>query len=69
MNFWKEHFDHLLLAGMAILSAGTGVFCDTHGHTDASKWLYGQAGGFAGALMLRMNGIRPNAPGPDGPKA
>lgn len=58
MNFWKEHFDHLLLAGLAILSAGVGVWCDVHHFPDASKWLYGQAGGFAGALMLRMNATR-----------
>lgn len=68
MNFWKEHFDHLLLGALAVLSAGTGVFCDVHHYGDASKWLYGQAGGFAGALMLRMNGPRPNPQGPEGPK-
>jgi hypothetical protein len=55
MNFLKEHFDHFLLATLAVLSAGVGVWCDIHGHADASKWLYGQAGGFTGALMLRMN--------------
>lgn len=63
MSFWKEHFDHFLLATLAVLSAGTGVWCDIHGHTDASKWLYGQAGGFAGALMLRMNQRPPSGPG------
>lgn len=65
MNFLKEHFDHFLLATLAAASAATGVWCDIHGHSDASKWLYGQAGGFTGALMLRMNGQnRPQASDP-----
>jgi hypothetical protein len=71
MNFWKEHFELMLLAVLAILSATAGVLCDVHHVADASKWLYGQAGGFTGALMLRMNSQRPqipNVPGQEAPK-
>lgn len=55
MAFLREHFDHFVLAGLAVASAAAGIWCDIHRLNDASKWLYGQSGGLLGALMLRMN--------------
>jgi len=68
MDFIKAHFDHILLALLAILSAATGVWCDVH-RLEGGKWFYGQATGFTGALMLRMNGPRGGTtpPGPLAP--
>ncbi len=69
MNFWKEHFDHFLLLGLGLASAGAAVWCDAHHMPDASKWLYGQATGFSGALMLRLNARNQGTPqGPESPK-
>jgi len=62
--FFRDHFDHFLLAALAVLSGVAGVWCLAHGLKDASQWLFGQAGGLIGALMLRMN---PRPPGPLAP--
>jgi hypothetical protein len=70
MNFWKEHFDHILLALLGIAGGVAGAWCSAHHLEDSSKWFYGQAAATLAALLMRMNGPRqvPNAPGPDGPK-
>jgi len=69
MNWAAEHFDHFLLALLAVASAAASIWCDIHGHSDAAKWLAGQTTGFTGALMLRMNGPRGGTtpPGPLAP--
>lgn len=61
MSFLREHFDHFVLAGLAVASAVAGVWCEIHNLT-ASKWMFGQATGFASALMLRMNAQKHTEP-------
>jgi hypothetical protein len=38
MNFWKEHFDHILLALLGIAGGVAGAWCSAHHLEDSSKW-------------------------------
>lgn len=69
MNFWKEHFDHVLLALLGIAGGVAGAFCAAHKMDDASKWFFGQAAATLAALLMRMNGHRQTAQDNANPKA
>ena len=62
MNFWKDHFDHVLLALLGIIGGAAGVWCSAHKFDDASKWLFAEAASALAALLMRMNGQRPADP-------
>lgn len=62
-DFILDHFDHLLLAALAVGSAATGLWADAHHMGDTGRWFYGQGTGFIGALLLRIRG----GGGPSGP--
>lgn len=66
MNFWKDHFDHVLLALLGVAGGAAGAVCSAYHMDDASKWLFAQAAASLAALLMRMNGPRvatsPNAP-------
>ena len=62
MNFWKDHFDHILLAALGVIGAAAGIWCSAHKFDDASKWLFAQAAASLAALLMRMNGQRPADP-------
>lgn len=56
--FMQEHIDHIVLAVLGVLGAIGGIICAHYGMKDPSTWLFGQATGFFGALLLRLNGQR-----------
>lgn len=62
MNFWKDHFDHLLLVVIGASGAWGGIWCTSHHYDDASKWLFAQAAAGLAALLMRMNGPRTSSP-------
>lgn len=59
MNFWKDHFDHILLAVLGVLGASAGVWCAMHQLDKPSEWCFVEAAAAVSALFMRMNG-RPN---------
>lgn len=58
MNFWKEHFDHVLLVLLGVIGGAAGVWCDLHHLGDSSKWMYAEAAAALAALLMRMNSQR-----------
>lgn len=70
MNFWKDHFDHILLAMLGVAGGIAGAYCAAHKLDEASKWFFAQAAATLAALLMRMNQNKPPAAqDPVSPKA
>jgi uncharacterized membrane protein YfcA len=53
-DFWKSHFDHLLLALLGIIGAVAGLWASSHNQKEAASWLFTQSAGALAALLMRM---------------
>lgn len=68
MTFWKDHFDHILLAALCLAGGAAGVWCAMHKLDKPSEWCFVEAAAALSALLMRMNGQRSNqATGPNVP--
>jgi hypothetical protein len=66
MNFWKDHFDHVLLVVLGVLGGIGGIICAIYKLDKPSEWCFVEAAAALSALLMRMNGPRapasPNLP-------
>jgi hypothetical protein len=62
MNFWREHFDHILLVLLGVIGGIGGIICASHHMDKPSEWCFVEAAAALSALLMRMNGPRVTLP-------